>query len=73
MEGERIPRRIMNMEKLGKRLQGKPSKRWEEQIAASVQEKKSLLTNTLSIRGGEETILGALHTDGNLNLLVPEN
>nr|CAD7395528.1 unnamed protein product [Timema cristinae] len=47
------------------------SSRWER--APMMREKKSLLTNTLSIRGGEETILGALHTDGNLNLLVPEN
>ncbi|CAG2063083.1 unnamed protein product, partial [Timema podura] len=47
------------------------SSRWER--APMMREKKSLLTNTLSIRGGEETILGALHADGNLNLLVPEN
>nr|CAD7413848.1 unnamed protein product [Timema poppensis] len=47
------------------------SSHWER--APMMREKKSLLTNTLSIRGGEETILGALHTDGNLNLLVPEN
>nr|CAD7443610.1 unnamed protein product [Timema bartmani] len=37
MEKERIPRRIMEMKYLGKRPQGRPCKRWEEQVTVSVQ------------------------------------
>nr|CAD7263470.1 unnamed protein product [Timema shepardi] len=37
IEKERILRRIMEMKYLGKRPQGRPSKRWEEQVTLSVQ------------------------------------